>query len=364
MVTEVIGRPKWELDTPALLVDLDVVEHNISTMAGFFRAARVNWRPHTKGQKVPALAHKEIDAGAIGITCAKLGEAEVMAAAGIKNILIANQIVGASKIQRLIGLLGQAEVIVAVDSIENAEELSAGATARGRTLGVLVEVDLGAHRAGVEPGEPALLLARKVSELAGLRYRGLLGWESHCCAIPDPDEKRRACEQAVSLLVTTAERSRQAGLPAEIVSCGGTATFQFTAHIPGITEIQAGGGVFGDVLYESWGVPHPFALSVLSTVTSRPTPERVIVDTGRKTMSADLALPRPLGLDGVVSVRLSAEHGKIELRDAAREPRVGDKIEWIVGYGDTTVCLHDEMVGIRGGRVECVWPISGRGKLS
>jgi D-serine deaminase-like pyridoxal phosphate-dependent protein len=364
MATDVIGRSKWDLDTPALLVDLDVLERNIATMARYFRAAGVNWRPHTKGQKVPALAHKELDAGAIGITCAKLAEAEVMAAAGIKNILIANQVVGVTKIPRLIGLLGQADVIVAVDSVENAEALSAGAAARARTLGVLVELDLGAHRAGVDPGEPALLLARKVSELPGLRYRGLMGWESHCCPIPDPAEKKRACEEAVSRLVSTAEQCRKAGLPTDIVSCGGTATFQFTAHVPGVTEIQAGGGVFGDVLYESWGVAHPFALSVLSTVTSRPTPTRVVVDAGRKTMSADLAVPRPIGLAEVASVRLSAEHGKVELREGSHEPRIGDKIEWIVGYGDTTVCLHDEMVGIRKGYVESVWPISGRGKLS
>jgi D-serine deaminase-like pyridoxal phosphate-dependent protein len=134
--------------------------------------------------------------------------------------------------------------------------------------------------------------------------------------------------------------------------------------VPGVTEIQAGGGVFGDILYESWGVSHPFALTVLSTVTSRPTSTRIIVDAGRKTMSTDGAMPRPIGGHGAESVRFSAEHGKIELRVPSSTPKVGDKLEWVVGYGDTTVCLHDEMVGIRGGKVEVVWPVAGRGKLT
>jgi D-serine deaminase-like pyridoxal phosphate-dependent protein len=359
-----VGRSKWELDTPALLADLDVVEANIARMAAYFRAAGVSWRPHTKGQKVPALAHKELAAGAIGVTCAKLSEAEVMAAAGIKDILIANQVVGPAKAVRLAHLLMHADVMVAVDSVESGEELSAAAASRGRRLRVLVEVNVGMNRAGVEPGAPAVLLSRKLHELPGLRYAGLMGWEGHCGKIQDLDEKRRAIEASVGSLVETAELCRKAGLPVEIVSCGGTSTFQVTAHIPGVTEIQAGGGIFGDVLYESRGVPHPFGLTVLSTVTSRPMPTRIIVDAGRKAMSVDVALPRPKGLRGVESVSLSAEHGRIELREPNHDLKVGDKLEWIVGYGDTTVCLHDEMIGVRDGQVEVVWPVLGRGKLT
>jgi D-serine deaminase-like pyridoxal phosphate-dependent protein len=352
------------VDTPALLVDLDLVEANIARMAAFFREAGVGWRPHTKGQKVPALAHKELAAGALGITCAKLAEAEVMAAAGITDILIANQVVGPTKVGRLVSLLGQADVMVTVDAIENAEELSAAATARGRLLRVLIEVDIGGHRAGVEPGEAVVLLGRKVARLSGLRLAGLMGWESHCVAIPDPDEKRQACAEAVGRLLDSAERCRAAGLPITIVSCGGTGTFRFTAHLPGVTEIQAGGGIFGDILYERCGVDHPFALTVLSTVTSRPTPTRIVVDAGRKSMSTDAALPRPLGLPPVEAVRFSAEHGKIELSEPSVAPRIGETVEWVVGYGDTTVCLHDEMLGVRGGIVEAVWPVAGRGKLT
>jgi D-serine deaminase-like pyridoxal phosphate-dependent protein len=359
-----VGRSKWELDTPVLLADLDVVEANIERLARYCRAAGVAWRPHTKGQKVPALAHKELAAGAIGITCAKLGEAEVMAAAGIRDILVANQVVGPTKAARLANLLMHADVMVTVDSLENAEELSTAASRKGRSLRVLVEVNVGMNRAGVEPGEPAVRLAGKVAALPGLRWVGLMGWEGHCGGIADPAEKRGAIETAVGALVDTADRCRQAGLPVEIVSCGGTSTFQVTAHIRGVTEVQAGGGIFGDVLYQTRGVDHPCGLTVLSTVTSRPTPTRLIVDSGRKAMSVDVALPRPKDLPAVSAVSLSAEHGRVELREPNDRLRVGDKVEWVVGYGDTTVCLHDQLVGIRGDRVEVVWPILARGKLT
>ncbi len=364
MSTRIVDRSKWELDTPALLADLDVVEQNIARLAAFCREAGVHWRPHTKGRKVPALAHKELAAGAIGVTCAKLGEAEVMAAAGMRDILIANQVVGPAKAARLANLLRHADVIVTVDSIENAEELSAAATTAGTRLRVLVEVNVGMNRAGVEPGEPVERLSEKVAALPGLRYAGLMGWEGHCGGIADPEKKRAAIEEAVGRLTGSAERCRKAGLPVDIVSCGGTSTYQVTARLPGITEVQAGGGVFGDVLYESRGVHHPFGLTVLTTVTSRPTPTRIIVDAGRKAMSVDVALPRPKGLAAVDSVSLSAEHGRIELREPNLDLRVGDKVEWIVGYGDTTVCLHDELVGVRGERVEVVWPVAARGKLT
>lgn len=363
MNAERVGLSKWELDTPALLVDLDLVDRNIATMAAFFREMRVGWRPHCKGLKVPALVHKEIAAGAIGPTCAKLGEAEAMAAAGIKDILIANQVVGAIKVARLVNLLALADVMVAVDSLENAEELSAASHRAGHHLRVLVELDVGMNRAGIQPGEPVVDLSRKLRDLPGLRYMGLMAWEGHCGRIADPTKRKAACEYAVGLLLDSAELCRKAGLPVKIVSCGGTETFQYTARIPGITEVQAGGGILNDLHYASRGVGHPFALTVLSTVTSRPTPTRIIVDAGRKSMSDGAAMPMPKDMNDLELVRLSAEHGKIEMQNPSGKPMIGDKLEWIVGYGDTTVCLHDEMVGIRSGNVEVVWPVLARGKV-
>ena len=360
----VIGRSKWELDTPALLVDLPAMGRNIERLARACRDAGVGWRPHTKAIKVPALAHKLLAAGAHGITCAKLGEAEVMAAAGIRDILIANQIVGPQKITRLVNLLRHADVIVAVDDEVNVRALSAAAVEKGVRLRVVVEVDVGMGRAGTQPGEATVALGRLVHGCPGLEFTGLMGWEGHATVVGDPVEKRKAITHAVGLLTASAARCREADLPVRIVSCGGTGTYAVTARLPGITEIQAGGGILGDVLYrERMGADPEFALTILATVSSRPTATRIICDAGKKTMSSDAAPPRPLGIDHVKHVHLSAEHARIELERPDTALQVGDKVEFVAGYSDTTVFLHDELYGTREDRVEIVWPILGRGKL-
>ena len=357
------AQEKTALDTPALLVDLDALDANIARMAGCFRQHGVNWRPHTKGIKVPQIAQRLIDAGAIGITCAKLGEAEVMAAAGIEDILIANQIVGPQKIARLAELRRRCDVIVAADSEDNVAMLAEAARAAGVVLRVVIEVNIGMNRAGVEPGEPCVALAKFIAGKPGLKFAGLMGWEGHAAPL-DAANKPAAVSAAVRAIVQSAELCRAAGLPVDIVSCGGTGTYWVTATQPGITEIEAGGGVFCDVHYrEHFGVEHPFALTVMTGVTSRPTPTRIICDAGKKTMSSDAAVPAPIGLNHVRSARLSAEHATIELDAPNTALRVGDRLEWVVGYSDTTVHLHDEIYAVRNGRVEAVWPILGRGKL-
>jgi D-serine deaminase-like pyridoxal phosphate-dependent protein len=364
VVKEMIGRSKWDLDTPALVLDLNAMERNVERMAATFRQAGVGWRPHTKAIKVPALAHKLLRAGALGVTCAKVSEAEVMAGAGIHDILIANQVVGEPKITRLVNLLPAADIIVAVDNPSNVEALDRAATSKGMPLRVVVEVNVGMNRAGVEPGAAAVALSRMVDACPGLHYAGLMGWEGQAVGIADLQLKRQAVEQSVGLLTNTADRCRDAGLSVEIVSCGGTGTYQFSSNLPGITEVQAGGGIFCDVHYhDHMHVAHEYALTILATVTSRPTPTRIITDSGKKTMSSDAAVPRPLIEAAVTSVGLSAEHARIELGEPLTDLHVGDKLEFVVGYTDTTTMLHDEMFGTRDGKVEVVWPILGRGKL-
>jgi predicted amino acid racemase len=264
-----IGQPREALDTPALLVDLDVLQSNIARMARtIVQEAGVGWRPHIKGIKTPAIAHLLLRAGALGLTCAKLGEAEVMAAAGIRDLLIANQIVGAQKIARLVNLCRHAEVVVAVDSLENAEELGQAATAKGVELRVVIEVDTGMQRAGVAPGEAAVALARQLAALQGLRFAGLMTWESPALRIKDHKERQQLIAGLLGQLTTTAQACRDAGLPVEIVSCGGSGTYWLSAFEPGITEVQAGGGVFNDVVYcRQLGLDHPFA--------SRPYPDHL-----------------------------------------------------------------------------------------
>jgi D-serine deaminase-like pyridoxal phosphate-dependent protein len=357
-----VGLSKTELDTPVLWVDLDALEDNITHLAGYFRAAGVGWRPHTKGIKVPAIAHMALDAGALGVTCAKLGEAEVMAAAGIRELLIANQIAGPHKIARLVSLRRHADVQVTVDNAANAKALGRAATEKGVELGVLVEVDIGLLRAGVAPGPPAVELSHLVHGTPGLRYLGLMGWEGHARRIEDADRRRPVIEEAIGQLTNTADLCRQAGLPVRIVSAGGTGTYYVTAHLPGVTEIQAGGAVFGEAASQHWGVDTAPALFVRTMVTSRPAPDRIIVDAGFKALPAWHTAPEPVGLSGMVSFATSAEHGTLTLDVPNRTLEVGDTIDFLVGYGDETVCLHDTLLGLRDGRVETVWSILGRGK--
>ncbi|MFZ1753548.1 MAG: DSD1 family PLP-dependent enzyme [Caldilineaceae bacterium] len=363
-MNSLIGQPKSALDTPALWTDLDRLEQNITSLARHFQHAGVHWRPHTKGVKIPAIAHKLLAAGAIGITCAKLGEAEVMVAAGIRDILIANQITGRHKLPRLANLCRQADVKVAVDSPRNVAALGEAATAFGAEIGVLIELDCGMGRAGVQPGAAVLALARLITQTPGVRLLGLMTWEGHALDISDPAQKRQEIERSIGLITSSAELCRSQGIPIEIVSGGGSGTYQVTPFLPGMTEIQAGGAIFCDVTYQSWGIDLQPALFVQTTVTSRPNPQRIICDAGFKSLPSNESPPAPLGLaQKVLTVISSAEHGGLELESPNSMLEVGDLLDFVVGYGDGTVYLHDVMVGVRGGIIECVWPILGRGKL-
>jgi D-serine deaminase-like pyridoxal phosphate-dependent protein len=358
-----IGIDKNDLDTPALWVDLDILERNIAKMGQFIAAANVNWRPHTKGIKIPAIAHKLISAGAIGVTCAKLGEAEVMAAAGIPDILIASQVVGKTKATRLANLCHHADVMVAVDSLENARQLSEAAQQAGVSIRVVVEVNTGMDRCGVQPGESALTLAKQIDALPGLRFSGVMGWEGHTVGIPDPDEKKRSIHRAVESLVATAQMICSAGLATPVVSCGGSGSYRITSLIPGVTEVQAGGGVFGDVTYSEWGAQTEPGLFILATVISRPVPERVVVDAGRKAMNGEVSMPVARNFPGLHLKKLNAEHGILMFDDPNASLKVGEKLDFIAGYGDNTVFLHDYLFGVRNGKVEIAWEIQGRGRL-
>ncbi len=354
--------PKVDIDTPALLIDLDVLEANIAHVAQSCRAHGVNWRPHFKGHKTLEIAKRQLAAGAIGITCAKLGEAEILGAAGIRDILIANQIVGDTKIARLVRLLDAADVIVSVDSPENIAALAQAA--QGKRLRVVMEVNTGMNRAGVEPGEPALALAAEIAKHPSLHLVGVMGWEAHATSIADPVLKEKTVAAAISLLTATAAQCRKAGHDMQIVSCGGTGTFLYCVKQPGVTEVQVGGAVLSDEHYRGHhNVNMPVSLTLLATVTSRPAPTRVILDAGRKTMSGDAATPRPLNVSPVKDVWLSAEHARLELEAPSDAPRVGDRVEFVLGYTDTTVHLHEEIVAMRKGAVEAVWKVAGRGKI-
>jgi len=354
-----IGDNLVDLDTPALWVDLDLMENNIKLMAKTMQEAGVNWRPHTKGIKIPAIAHRLIKAGAMGVTCAKITEAEFMATAGIKDILIGNQVVGRNKIARLIALQELSDVMVAVDDLGNAREISDCAQNAGIQVRVLVELNIGMDRAGIEPYQNALQFVQQLLALPGIVFKGYMGWEGHIVGIADPYEKDQAGHEAMRKLIETVEMTRQAGIPVEIVSCGGTGSYKVSAYTLGVTEIQAGGGCFGDRTYKSWGADTTPSLFVLTTVTSSNTPGRAIVDGGRKTFDARIN-PMPVGLEGVEYDHASSEHGILKIANPGVHLKVGDKVNMLVGYGDWTVYLHDRLVGIRNGKVEEIWDIPHR----
>jgi D-serine deaminase-like pyridoxal phosphate-dependent protein len=254
-------------------------------------------------------------------------------------------------------------VKVAVDNALNVAELGQAAAAAGVEIGVLVDVNTGMDRTGVAPGEAAVNLSRLVHSTAGLRYMGLMAWEGHTLGHEDTAVKEQAIYQAVGLLIDSANQCRAAGLPVTIVSGGGSGTYKTTPHIKGITEIQAGGAIFSDVAYQSWGVATTPCLFIRAIVTSRPAPDRIIFDTGFKAMPAWHAQPRPLDIEGVKKFSTSAEHGVMTLHEANTQIQVGDTFDFVVGYTDATLFLHDTLYGLRKGIVEVVWDISARGKL-
>ena len=365
MLTTLVGMPVSELDTPALLVDIDAMDRNIAHIAGTMRAHGVNWRPHAKGHKCPAIAHRQLAAGAIGVTVAKVSEAEVMAASGIMDILIANQVVGPIKTRRLAALIAAsgADPIVSVDNPANVRELDDAAATFGVRPRVVVEVDSGMKRCGVAPGEPTIALAKMVDASSNLRFAGLMAWEGHTASMKDHPTRREEIQKAIGRLTTAADAVRNAGLPVAIVSCGGSGTYLHAVPQPGITEVQAGGATMGDGFYRDLEAQVEPALTLLTTVTSRPTEDRLILDAGRRAIDPSQKAPTLRGVEGVTAIKFSAEHGVVALDGPSEWPRVGDRLELEVNYTDQAVHLHENLFGIRDGVITAVWPVACRGKM-
>lgn len=359
-----IGMPKEEIDTPALVIDLDVMEANIAKMASYFAGRKSNVRPHFKTHKCPNIAQMQLQAGADGITCAKVEEAEALVNGGVlKNILIANQIVSKPKIAKLMGLNRHAEVMVCVDDPQNISDLSDAAQLSGVELGVLVEVNVGMNRCGVDTPEEALELAKQVEKAKGLRFMGLQGYEGHVVMVPDFEERKAAVLRDMQRLLEARQMVEKAGLPVTIVDGAGTGTYSITGDIPGVDEIQAGSYLFVDVNYLKVLKDFQPSLTVLTTVMRRPYNGRAVADAGMKAASTDQAVPQPLNLEGVKVKKLAEEHALLELENPAVELKLGDKIDLIPGHVCTTVNLHDRYYGVRNGKVEVIWPITGRGKF-
>jgi D-serine deaminase-like pyridoxal phosphate-dependent protein len=363
VANSLVGASLAQVDTPSLMLDGSALRENIDTLSSFFAGRHCRLRPHFKSHKCTRIAHLQLEAGAVGITCAKLGEAEVLAGAGIRNILIANQIVGPLKISRLIELCRHVDPMVAVDSAGNVQMLSAQAQAAGVTIGVLVEVDIGMGRCGVQPGQPALDLAKLVISCPGLRFAGLQGYEGHCVDLRDPAERTEKARTSLKLLVDTRRLIERSGIEVNIVSGGGTGTYDIHADYSGIDEVQAGSYAAMDWWYADIRPEFKQAMSILTTVISRPKPDIAIIDVGRKGVGAEWGPPRLKGMaDGQVIGYTSEEHMTLQLPEG-HNINIGDRLEIIPSHGCTTSNLYREFIVHQNGRVVDVWPIEGNGKL-
>jgi D-serine deaminase-like pyridoxal phosphate-dependent protein len=358
-----------ELETPALLVDLDVLEANLAEMAAVAARAGVGLRPHTKTHKSPEIARMQLQAGAAGITCAKLGEAEVMADAGLDDLLIAYPLVGEPKLRRLRDLMDRARVRVSLDSVEVAEGLGRVGRELGRDVEVLVEVDTGLHRLGRPPGQPTVELVGRVATVPGVEVVGLLTHAGHAYRADAPEELRRVAEREVLDLVETAELCRRDGISLGEISVGSTPTARIGAFVDGVTEIRPGTYALNDATMMRLGVATEAmaAARVLVTVVARPTDERFVVDAGSKCFTTDnmgsmadwlVVAGRPdLQMDF-----LSEEHG-VGHRAGSDGVRIGERLQVIPSHACACVNMFDVAYGVRDGRLERELPIAGRGRV-
>ena len=360
-----------EVPTPALLLDLDRFDRNLRAAAAHVAAAGKQLRPHAKTHKCPEIARRQVAAGATGVVCAKLAEAEVMAAAEIPGLLISTEVVGDEKIGRLMRLLDHDPgVLVVVDHPDNVRDLARAARAAGHVLGVLVDVDVGGRRTGTRPGEPALALARAVTAAPSLAFRGLQGYAGQCAHVVGWAARREASVAAMTPLIETRRLLEARGIPVEIVSGGSTGTYDIDSALEGLTELQCGSYCVMDLDYLRIGgrtgdrlTDFEMALTVLATVVSVPAPDLAIVDAGLKAFATDRPFgPEPVERPSVVYEFAGDEHGRLLSRDPRGSPRLGERVEFFPPHCDPTMNLYDRVYAMRGARVEAVWDIAARGK--
>jgi D-serine deaminase-like pyridoxal phosphate-dependent protein len=369
------GIPLSQVDTPALLIDLDAFERNLQRMADFAAKAGVRLRAHAKTHKSPVIAAKQMALGAVGVCCQKVSEAEVMVEGGIGNVLVTNEVAGAAKLDRLSALARRATIGVCVDDPAGVAELEAAAARAGATLDVLVEIDVGARRCGASPGAPAAAIAELISRSAHLRFAGLQAYHGAAQHVREAGERRSLIARAVELVQETRAALAAAGLDVRTITGAGTGTYENEAASGVYTELQCGSYIFMDADYgrnrradgSAFG-DYEHALFVYATVMSVPAPERTVVDAGLKALAMDSGMPVPWQLPGAVYQRPSDEHGVLDLTGATVRLGRGDKILLIPGHCDPTVNLHDWYVGVRGlgtdgARVESVWPVAARGAV-
>ena len=355
-----VGQRIEEVDTPALVLDLDAFEKNLE-MLNKAVAGRVRVRAHAKAHKCPEIAQRQIAAGAVGVCCQKVSEAEALVEGGVRDVLVTNEIVGRSKIKCLADLSQRANLGVCVDNPENLEQIAA----TGARLNVYIELEVGMRRCGVPPGEPALALAQQIVRAPSLRFAGLQAYHGRAQHVRSMAEHRASIEQAAQAVRSTKAVLKERGIDCPIVTGAGSGSFMFEVDSGAWDEIQPGSYVFMDADYarNEWAAPLPrfeHALFVLSAVMSRPSLQLAIVDAGLKASSVDSGMPSVWGREGLTYTKASDEHGWVEGKDL---PALGDKLLLVPGHCDPTVNLYDWYVCVRRGTVESLWPITARGAV-
>jgi D-serine deaminase-like pyridoxal phosphate-dependent protein len=359
-----------DLDTPAILIDVDVMQRNLARVADYAREHDFRLRPHTKTHKIPSLARRQINLGAAGLTVAKTTEAEVMLKAQPADLLVAYPVVGEPKLQRLMRIAEQADVTVSLDSDAVAQHLSDAAHAAGRTIGALVEIDVGLRRVGVQPGTELLALAKTVDSLPGLELRGIAFYPGHLKLMDD--EAVRELARVDSIITAAVDDLKRAGLNAAIVSGGSTPALFHSHLVTGMNEIRPGTYVFNDRnTWKCGGCAYEdCAATILTTVVSTSVPGRLIVDGGSKTFSSDrCSVPEEQGF-GVLTgypdalfERMNEEHGFFDVSRTTHSLRVGDRVRILPNHICVAMNLHEQVYGVRGDEVVEVWKVEARGRL-
>ncbi len=360
------GMREEEVDTPALLLDLDAFEHNLAAMAALLAPTGAKLRPHAKTHKSPVIALRQMAHGAIGQCVQKVAEAEILAWGGVPDVMVTNEVVGARKLARLAALARIARVSVCADDPAQVAAIEAAAEAAGVRIPVLVEIDVGAARCGLPPGPPAVALAERIAASRHLSFHGLQAYHGSAQHIREPERRAAAIAAAAEHARRTVEQLRQRGLDCPVVGGAGTGTFAHEAASGVYTEIQAGSYAFMDADYARNEQAPPFrhSLFVLATVMSAASPHIAVLDAGHKAVPTDSGLPLVQGRERVRYVSASDEHGKLLVEDPADRPRLGEKLRLIPGHCDPTVDRYDWYVGVRKGRVECLWPVAARGAMA
>ncbi len=375
-----VGDALSEVDTPALILDLDAFDRNQARMGESLaqvnkaRQAKglppISFRPHAKSHKCPDIARQQMAHGAMGICCQKVSEAKIFADAGVGDILISNEVVGEKKIQAIGALAQQVKLTVCVDHLDQARALNQEAIRCGIRLNVLIEMDVGAGRCGIAPGQPCLELAQAMRGLSHLNCLGLQAYHGPAQHMRLKAEREAALAAAIDQVIMTRDLLRDHGIVCEVIAGAGTGSFLIEAMSSIYTEVQPGSYLFMDVDYarNDWalsGMPHfEHSLFVLSTVMSAPTSNRRVLDAGLKASSVDSGMPRLADHSEIEFIKASDEHGVlIGPPETIEKVCLGDKLRLIPGHCDPTVNLYNEIIGVRQGRVESIWPIAARGAL-